>query len=175
MKETKVIVSSKGLGRLSTQTLVLLIDEDLRVSSLFPRSLKKHLKKITDTGDFEGKSEQSLTLYTETGEFKSLGCKRIVLAGLGKIKDIGEYELNERMRIAGGVIAQNAKKTKSFHLVQNMLLRESWLGITSSRNTKKVILRKILSGLLRFLLRQVEVLVPSEKVSGEPMRARRQR
>ena len=117
MKETKVIVSSKGLSRLSTQTLALLLDEELRVSSLFPRSLKKHLKKVTDTGDFEGKAEQSLTLYVETGELKSLGCKRIVLVGIGKIKDLDDSELNERLRTAGGVIAQNAKKSKSPQIV----------------------------------------------------------
>jgi len=76
---------------------------------------KKLVKPAWKSGDFTGKKEDALLLYTEHLDQSQVGgiaSTRILVVGLGKQAE-GTDDMREQLRIAGGTIAGKARSCKA--------------------------------------------------------------
>lgn len=95
--------------------LAYLVEEDIFHLGDAGKALNRVLQQVCDTGDFKGGKEQTFLLYpslTAQEEGNAVCAKRVLFAGLGK-QDDAIHVRRERLRLVGGVVAQQAAAIKA--------------------------------------------------------------
>ncbi len=95
--------------------LAYLVEEDIFHLGDAGKALNRVLQQVCDTGDFKGGKEQTFLLYpslTAQEEGSAVCAKRVLFAGLGK-QDDAIHVRRERLRLVGGVVAQQAAAIKA--------------------------------------------------------------
>jgi len=114
MNETKIVVSGKSFEQYRGSLLAIITNEDKYLPFCTDKILKKQLTKMFDTGDFSGKKNELILFYPAVDKRQdSISAKRIVQVGTGNLSTESQPVINEILRGVGGLIAQNAEKTKS--------------------------------------------------------------
>ncbi|WP_306546087.1 leucyl aminopeptidase [Desulfobulbus sp.] len=95
--------------------LAYLVEEDIFHLGDAGKALNRVLQQVCDTGDFKGGKEQTFLLYPSLAaqeEGNAVCAKRVLFAGLGK-QDDAIHVRRERLRLVGGVVAQQAAAIKA--------------------------------------------------------------
>lgn len=114
MENTKIVVSSKAGKKYSADVVVYCIGQRAKDKPDITAEVQTGvLSRACDLGDFKGEENDILVVYDKEGDSAAIG-RRTVFIGVGKIKkSIGEEELQEKMRTAGGHIAAFAARVKA--------------------------------------------------------------
>ncbi len=113
MENTKIVINSKVNKKYASDLVVYCIGQKTKDKPHISKFQSEVLKKACDLGDFKGEENDILVAYDQDNEAETAG-KRTIFIGVGKInKSLGDEELQEKMRIAGGNIAAFATKVKA--------------------------------------------------------------
>jgi leucyl aminopeptidase len=115
MKNTKLIVSTKKIEEFAGDLLVTLVTIDEQGIPKSHSLFQPILESLGQYPEFSGKKDQQLLLYAPFGPLaETLKCRRLLLIGLGDVREISDSDvLHEMLRIAGGVIACQCKSCKA--------------------------------------------------------------
>ncbi|MFT5698118.1 MAG: leucyl aminopeptidase [Desulforhopalus sp.] len=114
MNLPKIVVSNKKSSEFIGDMVVAFVSLDKKEKFICDDAVTHIVKQFTETADFKAKSDEQVLLYAPfSSEKKSLQVSRLLLLGLGqKSGKIKRVPLYEELRIAGGNIANVAKKNK---------------------------------------------------------------
>ena len=114
MNLPKIVVSNKKSSEFTGDMMVAFVRLDKKEKFICDDFVQLILKKMGDFDDFNGEKETQLLLYAPFVPGKqTLQTKRLLLTGLGKKEGKSKPAvLYEDLRVAGGNIAQTAKKNK---------------------------------------------------------------
>ena len=150
METTKLIVTEKKPEQFSGDLLVYGIEQAqkgaLRCANA---AVQGWLDQMGTLGEFSAKAGECLLFYPQADKKRNdFSVKRILVLGLGKIeeKDTRD-ELREKCRLAGGVIAQQACKTKAKKI---MICLPEIMGIRA-KEVAECLSEGVLLGDYRFL------------------------
>ncbi len=114
MKMTKMVVGSKTVAECTEDLLVLFVGQAADGSLLADPQFAPLLEEVAKFPEFKGKSEQTLALYPPyPSSGTKLCCRRLLLVGIGRLSgELREAEIYERLRLAGGVVADHCRKRR---------------------------------------------------------------
>jgi len=81
-----------------------------------PNVVEQELDDAISIGDFKGKQGDTLLFYPSGSAKKKLNVSRVFIASLGNVEEKNNNKTRELLRKTGGLIATEARKTKSSHL-----------------------------------------------------------
>ena len=113
MNNTRITVTDKELHRHKAPLVIVPIDEKKKLPIPLSKQTKRKIRSIIALGDMSGKKEESVLLYHDTPDQEQNGFQgRLLLVGVGSVAKNNTTDIKENLRIAGGIIAQTAKKIK---------------------------------------------------------------
>jgi leucyl aminopeptidase len=114
MKSSKIVVSKKKINTYSGSLLVAFMAQNEEGTLVAGEMFQPLLDSLAQYPEFTGKKEEFILLYPPLGGLAELlACRRLLLIGLGKIHSVADAgEINESLRIAGGIVAGQCKAHK---------------------------------------------------------------
>ncbi len=161
MESVKLMLSEKKSEQFSGDLLVYCIEQARKgVLKCASSAVQGWLEQIGPLGEFSAKSGESLLLYPQVEKNNEFSAKRVLVLGLGKIEEKDNRdELREKCRLAGGVIAQQAGKTKAKKI---MICLPEVMGIRP-REVAECLSEGVLLGDYRFLKYKRNEKKPEDK------------
>jgi leucyl aminopeptidase len=122
MTTTRMTTTDKSVDTFKTDLLVYLATQTKDKAPLCDKAVMAQVKKAFDLGDFKGKEGEQLFYYPEaSGKKKQAGAKRVLILGLGKIKEEeDETVICETLREAGGNLAKVCKKVRAKEMILSL-------------------------------------------------------
>lgn len=115
MESTKLRVTTQGRKEFQGDLLIFCVVQPKDGVPRCEKSLKEIVERAYKLGDFEAKAKEKLLFYPDTeGLGHQFASKRLLLIGMGEVKKSESlFDLYERIRVAGGNIAQEALRLKA--------------------------------------------------------------